>query len=410
MSAIAGIFWKDGRPADQDALSRLVSGLRPLGQGGQQLHALGSAGLVRAFDSPRTASVFGDAPVIGGGGDLMLVFEGRLDNRDDLHAELGLDLVEAQGLPDSVIALKSWENWGAKAVEHWLGDFAAICWNAAERTLVAVRDPLGMRGLSYHDTPDRIVIASAPRAMFALPDVEKRVDEQKIADSLVQLYHDGERSFFKGIHRLPMASRLTVTAAEAGVDRYWSPEDLCAIRLGRDEEYVEAAAELLGRAIKARLRGSDRVGAFMSGGLDSSTVAVSALDQLERQDKLPTFTWVPEDGWDRRTRRGAYGDERPFVEAIAAMHPRLEPHFVQADGMGLFDHLDNFLDYAGVAPRNAINFCWIHEIYQRAGEQGIDVLLEGGAGNMSLSWAGDGLFLNLFRSGRFIELARELYK
>ena len=409
MSAIAGIFWKDGRPAEQEALARLASGLRPFGRSAQTVRTLGSTGLIRAFDSVRTAKVFGDAPVIGASGNLLLVFEGRRDNREDLQASLGLVPAEAEGLPDSLIALRSWEAWGVNAVERWLGDFSAICWNAAARTLVAVRDPLGMRGLSYHETQERIVIASAPRAIFALPDVEKRVDEQKIADSLVQLYHDGGRSFFQGIHRLPMASRLTVTAACSRIERYWSPEQLPTISLSRDEDYVEAAAELLGRAIKARLRGASRVGAFMSGGLDSSTVAVSALDQLDSQDKLPTFTWVPEEGWDGRVRRGSYGDERPFVEAIAAMHPRLEPHFVRAEGMGLFDYLDEFLDYAGVAPRNAINFCWIHEIYQRASERGIDVLLEGGAGNMSLSWAGDGLFLKLFRAGRFIELARELY-
>lgn len=409
MSAIAAIFWKDGRPADHDALSRLASGLRPFGRGGQQVRSLGSAGLARAFDSQRTASVYGDAPVIGGGADLMLVFEGRLDNRDELYAHLNIDPATAQDLPDSMIALRSWERWGASAVEYWLGDFAAICWNAAERTLVAVRDPLGMRGLSYHETPERIVIASAPRAMFALPDIDRQVDEQKIADSLVQLYHDGERSFFKDIPRLPMAGRLTVTATGSRIDRYWTPDDLPAVSLPRDDDYVEAAAELLGRAIKSRLRGATRVGAFMSGGLDSSTVAVSALDHLQTQDKLPTFTWVPEDGWDGRARRGSYGDERPFIEAIAAMHPRLEPHFVQAEGMGLFDYLDDFLDYAGVAPRNVMNFCWIHQINGMAAQQGIDVLLEGSAGNMSLSWAGDGLFLKLFKSGRFAQLARELF-
>lgn len=108
MSAIAAIFWKDGRPADHDALSRLASGLRPFGRGGQQVRSLGSAGLAKAFDSQRTASVYGDAPVIGAGGDLVLVFEGRLDNRDELCVNLDLDPASAHDLPDSMIALRSW--------------------------------------------------------------------------------------------------------------------------------------------------------------------------------------------------------------------------------------------------------------------------------------------------------------
>lgn len=411
MSAIAAIFWKDGRPADRDDLSRLAAGLRPYGKGGQNIRVHGCAGLIRAWDTPRSATMFGGEPVNSRDGDqLMLVFDGRLDNREDLTEALALNQSEATYLPDSLVALKSWEKWGADAASHWLGDFAAIAWDVRARKLVAIKDQLGVRALSYHETAERIVVASAPRAIFALPDIEKRVDEQKIADALVQLFHDGARSFYKGINRLPPAHRLTVTSQCSRVERYWAAKSASDVRLGNDEAYVEAATDLLNRAVKARLRGANKVGAFMSGGLDSSTVAVTALSHLDTQDNLPTFTWVPEEGWDGRARWGSYGDERPFVEAIAAMHPRIEANFVQADGRGLLHNLDDFLDLAGVAPRNAINFCWIHDINERAAEQGIDVMLEGGAGNMSLSWDGEGLFLELLKSGRLVQLTREIVR
>jgi asparagine synthase (glutamine-hydrolysing) len=147
----------------------------------------------------------------------------------------------------------------------------------------------------------------------------------------------------------------------------------------------------------------------MTGGLDSSTVAISALSHLNDQERLPTFTWIPVDEWDGRCRPGTYGDERPFVEAIAAMHPRLDPTFVRSEGHGLFHHLDEILDYSGIAPRNAINLCWAHDIFAEAQARGVSVLLEGGAGNMSLSWDGRNILLEYFKTRSYGKLIQELF-
>jgi asparagine synthase (glutamine-hydrolysing) len=91
------------------------------------------------------------------------------------------------------------------------------------------------------------------------------------------------------------------------------------------------------------------------------------------------------------------------------MHPRIDPTFVRSEGHGLFHQLDDFLDYAGVAPRNAINLCWIHDIHMKAQTRGLTVLLEGGAGNMSLSCAGEGILLEHLRNRDFRLFFQELF-
>jgi asparagine synthase (glutamine-hydrolysing) len=409
LSGIGAVFYKNGRPISRSEIGKLAQGLRPFGRSYQAIKCLGSCGLAYAHFANTPQSAADRQPVSDSAGLLHLVFDGRLDNRDELANALRLTTTEAQTWPDSLFALKSWEKWDKHAPQHWEGEFAVLVWNAGSQTLTAVRDQLGDRTLSFHETNDRIVIASAPFAMFALGYIPKEIDEQKLADTLVQLFYDLSRSFYKGIARLKPGHLLTASQNGIQIERYWSIDRVADIRLASDSAYVDAATELLDRAIKGCLRRAGAVGAFISGGLDSSTVAVSTLPHLNDQERLPTFTWIPNKGWDGRCTPGSYGDETPYVNAIATMHPRLDPTFVRSDDHGLFYHLDEFLDYSGVAPRNAINLCWFHDIHLAAQARNLSVLMGGNAGNVSLGWEGQGALLEHLRDGSIGRLFAELF-
>ena len=135
-------------------------------------------------------------------------------------------------------------------------------------TAHAARDQFGRRALGDHETPDRLIIASAPKGIFAVGDVPREIDEQKLADALGQLYYDASRSYFKDIRRLPPAHLLIADETTTATRRYWSLENVPDVRFASDDDYVEAAREHLARAVKAHLRSAGPVGAFMSGGLD----------------------------------------------------------------------------------------------------------------------------------------------
>ncbi len=409
MSAIGAIFWKDGRPADRAMLDRLGQGLRPYGRISQTVSISGSCGVVFALSGATGAGDQVHQPVQANNGRHLFVFEGRLDNRVEIAQEMAASDFGAGRMDDADLAFRSWLKGGDAAVRKWSGAFSFICWDAHEEKLVACRDHLGLRALCCHETAQRIVVASAPRAVLALPDVERAIDEQKIADQLVQMFHDGERTFYKGIKRILPGHLLRVDQANTKSERYWSLDEVREVRHASDEEYVEAGLELFNEVVRAQVSDGSRIGTFLSGGLDSSSVAVTALDHLASSQTLPAFTWIPSKDWDGRCRDGMYGDETPFIEDICNLHPRIKPHFVRSEGHGLFHQLDDFLDYAGVAPRNAINLCWIHDINMAARDQGLDVLLEGGMGNMSLSWSGDGVLLERWQQRDYANLARDVF-
>ena len=409
MSGIGAVFHRDGRPAGRDEITRMARALAIYGPERQAISTAGSIAFAYTHFSNTPESRFEQQPLGGGGGRFMMVFDGRLDNREELAEQLGIGAPDLALLSDSAIAMRCWEKWRLSAPERWIGEFAVIIWDKAERQLVAARDPFGLRTLSFHASPTRLVLASAPKGVFAAGGVPRALDEQKIADALVHLYSDVSRSFFKDVQRLAPAHLLIADGRKLEIRRYWSAENLPEVRLPRDDDYVEAARELLARATKAQLRSAGRVGALMSGGLDSPAVAITALSHLQSAgETLPVFTWVPEPGWDGLAPEFSYGDETPYVQAIAAMHPGLEVHFVRAEGLGHYHLLDEFIRAAEVTPRNALNMCWVHDIHARARSQGICVLLCGAVGNVTLSWSGMGACIELWRQRRFRALAREL--
>jgi len=360
----------------------------------------------------RGAASFADQPhqpVQANNGRHLFVFDGRLDNRAEIARDLAGSNFPSGPLCDADLALQSWLKGGDAAVRTWSGEFSFICWDAHDETLVACRDHIGLRALCYHETAQRVVIASAPRAVLGMPDVERAIDEQKIADQLVQLFHDGERTYYKDVKRVLPGHVFRVNRAKTENTKYWSLDEAPQVRYANDEDYVEAGLELFNEAVRAQATDGSRVGAFLSGGLDSSSVAVTALGHLAADQTLPTFTWVPSKDWDGRCRDGVYGDETPFIEDICKMHPRIKPRFIQSEGHGLFHQLDEFLDYSGVAPRNAINLCWIHDINMAARDQGLNVLLEGGMGNMSLSWSGEGVLVERWQQKDYANLVRDVF-
>jgi asparagine synthase (glutamine-hydrolysing) len=407
MSGIGCLAWLDGRKefGDPAMLNRFASALRPYGVDRQERLTQGGCALVYAHCARTSIHDKAAAPVTSADGRFRLVFDGRLDYREELIAQLDLPSAALEWT-DARLAAESWSRWADDAPRRWYGEFAVIVWDGVQNQLFLVRDHLGMRSLSWHCREDGLVIAcTSPKPMFSIEGVPKQADEQKIADQLLQMFHDGRRSFYRGIQRVLPATIVRFDGSGHHESRYWRIDDV-AVQAGPHDvaELAGQARRLLEDAVLQCLRGARSPAAFMSGGLDSSAVAVTALEQLPAERDLPTFTAVPSRDWDGRCAAGVYGDERPFVEAIARMHPRLKPRFTSSEGLGLFHLLDDFIDLSGAAPRNAMNFCWLHDIREQAVAEGHDLLLEGGMGNTTLSWGGEGALLDWLRAGRFSKL------
>src|SRR5262249_689251 len=142
---------------------------------------------------------------------------------------------------------------------------------------------------------ERFAVATVPEALFALHWVPRILNTDKVADSLVRRAVHSETSLYQGIHRVLPGSSICVRGGSISKGRFLEPENICDVRFKSDDDYVEAFQEQLDAAVKASLRSSRLPCATITGGLDSSSIAVVAADVLAANGyRLNTFTAVPE--------------------------------------------------------------------------------------------------------------------
>jgi asparagine synthase (glutamine-hydrolysing) len=391
-----------GEPLAQPLAERLAAslglGTRPMGV----RHVDGAVLVGPARDKVR-ARAWMPARAPNGGS---VLFSGHISNRSELQANLPSGTRPAAD--DAELYGQCHAAWGDDADRRIIGEYAAVVWLAGQRTVRLSRSPIQAPPLHVWHDEERLIVASTPRAIFATGEVEREIDEQKLADSLVLNYREGQRGWFKGVSRVLPGSRQTFCDGRATIDTWYDPAALPEVRLRRDEDYVEAAKALFAEGVGAALQGFHRPAISLSGGIDSQAVAVGVIEHLDGGQSVDGFTSVPEAGWDGRAPSHKFGDERPYVAALAAMYPRLRSHLVDAAGLSFEHQLDAMFMLTGSSPRNAMNMHWIHEVRRQARSAGCDVMLTGAFGNVSFSFEGLGYLPHLLLHGRLVTLWREL--
>jgi asparagine synthase (glutamine-hydrolysing) len=342
-------------------------------------------------------------PLRGAGGRLTLVADVRLDNRDELAADLRI--AGASRLSDTAILLAALEHWGEGALDRLAGDFAFALWDAERRSLMLARDFLGQRPLHYCRGANFLAFATMPKGLHALPEVAYAPDEQAVAEFVTLLPAAGSRSFFAGVERVEPGHIVTVTLAGLSTRRYWQPTRQ-GLRL-RDWDYVEGLRHHLDQATRARLRcASGTAGSHLSAGLDSSAVTATAA-RLTGAPKVTAFTSVPRDGYEGRAPDHKLADEGPLAAATAALYPAIEHVLVRTGGRSPLDDLDRNFYLFDQPALNPCNMVWATAIAGAARDRKIGVMLTGQMGNAGLSYAGLEWLAELLGSGRLFRLARE---
>jgi len=347
-------------------------------------------------------------PLGGAEGLYALVADARIDNRPELLHELSIPPVEAGDMPDSAFILRSYQKWGLDCCSHLVGDFVfALCDSREDHILIA-RSPMSTRSLFYHAASEAFAFASAPKGLFALSWIPREIDQQTLADYLVRAPVEAGSSFFAGISELQSGYTIVVRRKGFRLQKYWKPDLLREIRFPRDSDYIEAFNTLFDRVIMDHLRSLTPVGVMMSGGLDSSSVAVTAARLLSAQGKrLATFTEVPRTGFDATLTNNLYADETPLVQAIGRKCDNLDLNFVRTNSCFFLDDINPFFRANESPFRAAWNRMWWEAILRQARCQDVRVLLTGVPGNLTISRRGDGLFPQLISQGKWIRAFRE---
>jgi asparagine synthase (glutamine-hydrolysing) len=339
----------------------------------------------------------------------VMLFDGRIDNRSELSEALGVATSGLRSIPDSLIAFRLFERWGDRAFERILGDFAVIIMDLQDRQLICARDHMGLRVLHYHHSAKRFAVATAPEALFALGWVPRILNKDKVADTLVCRGLNAETTYYESINRVLPGCIVRLRGETFSKDRFWDPLNIASVRFKSDQEYVEAFQERLDGSVRARLRSLTVPCALITGGLDSSSIAVTAANILAANGKrLDTYTAVPEPGFFREELRGHYFDETPYVRQIAEANPNLIPHFIPPSKGPILDQIAEQIRLGGAPSGGILNGLWIMDICTEARSAGHNVMLVGEMGNLIMSYHGRGLFTELVRTGRWLRLFGEI--
>src|SRR6516225_900155 len=294
MSAIAAVVSLDGSAVPRSEVERMANILKPYGPDRQKILTRGNAAFVFCLHKLTPEDNFEIQPLLFVN-RFVILFDGRIDNRSELGKILGISTSELHSMPDSMIALRLFDRWGERAFERILGDFAIIVMDLQDGRLICARDPMGLRPLHYHLSTTRFAVASTPEALFALSWVPRIWNKEKVGDTLVWRGVDPETTYYEEIFRVHPGSVVRVCGSRLSKYKFWDPEQIPEVRFKSDQEYVEAFQERFNAAVKARLRSRRVPCATITGGLDSSSVAVVAADMLAASgDRLNTFTAIPE--------------------------------------------------------------------------------------------------------------------
>lgn len=400
MTAIFGVWNKDGAPACREASGCMRDALEPWARqssgewldGPLALGALHSRSSAPWQRDPQPATYAG-LP------HLVVVADAWLDNRAELADVLGVPAERRQGVSDSELIVRAYARWEEACPGRLLGDFAFALWDGLRRILFCARDHAGCRPFVYRDSPDRFVFASDIRAVLAYPGTQDQLDEAMIAASLCQGTHFAEkrRTYFQGILKLPPAHGLVVKGPATSSRAYWSPADAPPVRLASDDDYAEQARELLRQAVDARVTSDVPMGAHLSSGLDSSAVAVLAARRLRESGQgLVGFSWSP--SLEARA-DGGPADERRIVERIA----RDEGITVSYLELGLDQIVEAMLIDFTVEPAEMLER--EATVQREAQARGVGVILSGWGGDEGISYNGRGCLAELLAGGRWVALA-----
>ena len=219
----------------------------------------------------------GQQPFASEDGVLQLVANGEIYN----HAELRDDLIARghrfRSSSDVEVIVHGYEEFGVAVLDRLRGMFAFALWDGSNRRLFAARDRAGEKPLYYAQTPERLLFASEMKALLVRPDVSRDVNLEALDQFLTYEYVLTPRTMFTSVRTLPPAHYLLYQHGAVKVERYWDVASV-SVRNWTDDEAAAALRESLARAVSGQMMADVPLGAFLSGGIDSSAIVAMMSD------------------------------------------------------------------------------------------------------------------------------------
>jgi asparagine synthase (glutamine-hydrolysing) len=282
MCGICGIIGSE--PIDRDALGRMTAALRHRGPDDEGFLVDERADGVAVGLGVRRLSIIdlvsGNQPIGNEDGSVQLVFNGEIYNYRELRAELESSGHRFATDSDTEVIVHLYEELGSHWVERLNGMFAIALWDTNRGELVLARDRFGKKPLYYADLGGSLLFGSELKSLVEHPRCPRDLDFDALTRYLALEYVPTPYSIFAGIRKLPGGHVLRWRDGRISIEQFWDLEHRPDDPSRPDEQYVEEFRELLRAAVRRRLISDVPLGAFLSGGIDSSSVVAMMVDSL----------------------------------------------------------------------------------------------------------------------------------
>ncbi len=288
MCGITGVYNQIHRPpVSEQALLNMLAMIQHRGPDGFGIYRDANVGLGSARLSIIDLSG-GDQPISNEDGSLWVVFNGEIFNYVELRPEL-----EARGHhfnthSDTEIIVHLYEDFGAGCLQHMNGQWAIALWDTNQRSLFLARDRMGIRPLFYTVRDGQLIFGSEIKSILAYDGVQAELDPDALREVFTFWSVQQPRSIFKGIYELPPGHYLQAVNGRIVIQPYWQPDFSIDETPRSTQSYQDELEALLIDATRIRLRADVPVGAYLSGGLDSSLT--TAMIRSYTNNRLDTFS------------------------------------------------------------------------------------------------------------------------
>jgi asparagine synthase (glutamine-hydrolysing) len=274
MCGFCGMVWFDAaHPTDEAVLRRMNATIRHRGPDGDGYFAGPGAGLafqrLAIIDLER-----GWQPIYNEDRSVVICFNGEIYNHHEIRAELTGRHTFSSGA-DTEVILHGWEEWGEAIVPRLRGMFAFAIWDMNRKVLFAARDRLGIKPFYYYTSPNGLVFGSEIKAILEHPDVRRELDYEALDAYMSLLYIPAPQTIWKNLRKLPAAHTLRVEAGRVTIKPYWDLRFGTSAGKLSETDWQHEVLDALDESVRCHLESDVPLGAFLSGGVDSSAVVAS---------------------------------------------------------------------------------------------------------------------------------------
>jgi asparagine synthase (glutamine-hydrolysing) len=254
----------------------------------------------------------GHQPIANEDESLQVVCNGEIYNFRELRAELEEKGHRFRTKSDAEVIVHLYEEHGDAFVKHLGGMFGFALWDVRRKRLLIGRDRVGIKPIYYREHGGRLAFASEAKAILALPDASAEIDPLALYEYLALGYTPAPFSILRGIKKLPVASMMVCEGGAVRIEPYWSlPEGVDAD--ATEAEWCDRVKDTLERAVVSQMVSDVPLGAFLSGGIDSSAVVAF----MARNSSEPIKTYSI--GFDTAGGAGSYYNELPFARRVSEL-------------------------------------------------------------------------------------------